>query len=353
MTPPRRRGRPIPPRSHGTRPPSQPARPRPPADAAADAPAGSADTTPISGAGTGASGGTESAAEVARRTATRSHNRAAKRAATGVRPKGVNRGRVSGRQSRSTNTGIIALAVAAFAVVAAVVVLGNPFGSGGASPSPAASTAAVASHGDGTCPKAQPAALSPADVKTVTIETAKGNIVMRIDASVSPIAAGNFVALATCHFYDGIVFHRIMPGFVIQGGDPAGDGSGGPGYTIKDDPVNEPYHRGTVAMARTSSPNSQGSQFFIILSDDADSALNQAAYPYAILGEVTAGMDVVDLIATGANTGGNEGRALEPVTMTKVTVAPAPSPTVLPSTGPTTAPSSAPSTAPSTAPSPS
>ncbi|HUQ43157.1 MAG TPA: peptidylprolyl isomerase [Candidatus Limnocylindria bacterium] len=259
----------------------------------------------------------------------------------------MNRGRVSGRQARSTNTGIIALAVAAFAVVAAVLVLGNPFGSPAASPS----TAAVASHGDGTCPTSQPASLSATDVRTVTIETAKGNIVMRIDGSVSPIAAGNFVALVACHFYDGITFHRIMPGFVLQGGDPIGDGSGGPGYKIQDDPVDEPYHRGTVAMARSGSPNSQGSQFFIVLSDDADSALNEAPYPYAILGEVTAGMDVVDLIATGPNTGGNEGRALEPVTMTKVTVAPAPSPTVLPSTGPSTAPSSAPSGAPSTAPS--
>jgi cyclophilin family peptidyl-prolyl cis-trans isomerase len=254
---------------------------------------------------------------------------------------------VVGRKSRSTNTGLIALVVGAIAVGAAVILLGNPFGGAGASPS----AVAVASHGDGTCPTKQPPALSAADVRTVTIETPKGNITMRIDATVSPIAAGNFVALVACHFYDGIVFHRIMPGFVLQGGDPVGDGSGGPGYTIADDPGGAPYHRGTVAMARTPSANSQGSQFFIVLSDDADSSLQEAVYPYAILGQVTSGMEVVDEIAKGANTGGNEGRALDPVPMTKVTVSAAPSPTRLASPAPSTAPSTAPTTAPSVAPS--
>ena len=67
--------------------------------------------------------------------------------------------------------------------------------------------------------------------------TSSGTIVMRIDGSLAPIATGNFVALVACHFYDGIVFHRLMPGFVIQGGDPEGTGRGGPGYTIADDPI--------------------------------------------------------------------------------------------------------------------
>jgi cyclophilin family peptidyl-prolyl cis-trans isomerase len=295
------------------------------------------------GTGTGGSMG------ASRPAGTRSQNRAAKRATMGVRPKAVRGGRVSARQSRSSNIGLIALVAGAIAIGAAAIVLGNPFGTPAASPG--ASSGAVASHGDGTCPTSQPAALSPADARTVTMVTTKGTITMRIDGTVSPIAAGNFVALVACHFYDGIVFHRIMPGFVIQGGDPQGTGSGGPGYEIQDDPVDVPYKRGTVAMARTPQPNSQGSQFFIILSDDADSSLSAAEYPYAILGQVTAGMDVVDEIAKGENTGGNEGRALEPVTMTSVTVGPYVPASPAPSTAPSAAPSSAPSIAPTSAPS--
>ena len=85
----------------------------------------------------------------------------------------------------------------------------------------------------------------------MTLATTKGIITIKVEADLSPIAAGNFVALADCGFYDGVVFHRVVPGFVIQGGDPTGTGSGGPGYTIKDEPVTADYGRGVVAMART------------------------------------------------------------------------------------------------------
>ncbi len=97
------------------------------------------------------------------------------------------------------------------------------------------------------CPTAQPDALAAGEKREVTIETDKGNIVMEIDASLSPIATGNFVTLAECGYYDGVVFHRVVPGFVIQGGDgqfgrspdiiPEIVGSGGPPYTIQDEPV--------------------------------------------------------------------------------------------------------------------
>lgn len=159
--------------------------------------------------------------------------------------------------------------------------------------------AAPSSHPSG-CPTSQPPALAAGETRTVGLTTSKGSITLKIEGSLAPIAAGNFVALASCHFYDGLVFHRVVPGFVVQGGDPKGDGSGGPGYTIADDPVTTTYHRGTVAMARTPSPHSQGSQFFIVLSDDAATSL-ASANTYAILGEVTAGMDVVDAIAAGAD----------------------------------------------------
>jgi cyclophilin family peptidyl-prolyl cis-trans isomerase len=159
---------------------------------------------------------------------------------------------------------------------------------GGASPLPTVDRSG--------CPTSQPAALAPGQTRTVEIKTSKGSITLEIDGSLSPIAAGNFVALIECHFYDGVVFHRVVPGFVIQGGDPKGTGAGGPGYTIDDEPVTTTYHRGTVAMARTPAAHSEGSQFFIVLADSASFAPT-----YAILGEVTAGMDTVDAIAAAAD----------------------------------------------------
>jgi cyclophilin family peptidyl-prolyl cis-trans isomerase len=182
--------------------------------------------------------------------------------------------------------------------------------------------ASVAPSGAATagCPTSQPDALGAGETRTVTIETGKGTITMSLKADLSPIAVGNFVALAGCGYYDGVVFHRLVPGFVIQGGDPSGTGTGGPGYTIADEPVTTAYHRGTVAMARTSQPNSVGSQFFIVVDDAAQPAL-ASANTYQIIGDVTAGMDVVDTIVAMPNSGQSSGnQAVDPVPMTKVTV---------------------------------
>lgn len=181
---------------------------------------------------------------------------------------------------------------------------------GTAAPSVGASAEAA------TCPSAQPAALPAGETRTVTIETDKGAIAISVQADLSPIAAGNFVALASCGYYDGVVFHRVVPTFVIQGGDPTGTGTGGPGYTIQDEPVTVQYSRGTVAMARTPQPNSVGSQFFIVLDDSARGAL-ASANTYQIIGTVTSGMDAVDAIAAAA---GAEENPSNPVVMTKVTV---------------------------------
>jgi cyclophilin family peptidyl-prolyl cis-trans isomerase len=176
--------------------------------------------------------------------------------------------------------------------------------------------------GSSTCPKSQPAALADGETRTVTIATDKGTITIKIEAKLSPIATGNFVALAACGFYDGVVFHRVATlddgtPFVIQGGDPTGSGGGGPGYTIKDEPVGRPYKRGTVAMARTREPDSVGSQFFIVL-DDKDGEILGSANTYQIIGSVTAGMDTVDAIYHAA--AGQE-NPTNPIAMTKVTVA--------------------------------
>jgi cyclophilin family peptidyl-prolyl cis-trans isomerase len=161
--------------------------------------------------------------------------------------------------------------------------------------------------------------MAASETATVTIETAKGTITIKVEGKLGPHAAGNFVALAECGFYNGVVFHRLVPGFVIQGGDPEGTGRGGPGYTIEDDRVTARYARGIVAMARTPAPHSQGSQFFIVLSDQARAPL-EAANTYAIFGTVTSGMDTVDAIAAMPNRGEPDNAALQPVAMTKVTV---------------------------------
>ncbi len=181
------------------------------------------------------------------------------------------------------------------------------------SPSPAGSVGATA------CPTSQPDPLPAGQTRNVTIATSQGTIVIEVDGSLAPTAAGNFVALAGCGLYDGVVFHRLVPGFVIQGGDPTGTGSGGPGYTIQDEPVQGDYVRGAVAMARTSQPNSQGSQFFICLAD-LTGRLDKAG-GYVIFGHVTTGMDTVDAIAAMPNSGPPSNQALQPVAMTSVTVA--------------------------------
>ncbi|TAK01258.1 MAG: peptidylprolyl isomerase [Chloroflexota bacterium] len=163
------------------------------------------------------------------------------------------------------------------------------------------------------CPTSAPDPLPAGETRTVTITTAKGTIEIKVEADLGPLAAGNFVALAGCGFYEGVVFHRLVPGFVIQGGDPTGTGGGGPGYEFPNDPVNVPYARGVVAMANAG-VDTNGSQFFIVL---ADSGL---APNYSVFGRVTAGMDVVDVIAAMPNSGGQANAALEPVAMDSVTV---------------------------------
>jgi cyclophilin family peptidyl-prolyl cis-trans isomerase len=166
---------------------------------------------------------------------------------------------------------------------------------------PSASPGAGASdQASVACPTSQPEALPAGETRTVTLDTDLGAIAVAVEADLSPIAAGNFVALAACGYYDGTPFHRtptLQDGtpFVIQGGDPTGTGTGGPGYEIKDEPVTTEYKRGTVAMARTQAPDSVGSQFFIVL-DDASGEILASANTYQIIGNVSSGMETADAI---------------------------------------------------------
>jgi cyclophilin family peptidyl-prolyl cis-trans isomerase len=178
---------------------------------------------------------------------------------------------------------------------------------------------AGAVHPPVATPNASPLAAPAGDGTTATINTDLGAIQFEIYNQSAPVASENFINLANANYYNGLTFHRIVPDFVIQGGDPNGDGSGGPGYTIPDETVVGQYGRGIVAMARTGAPNSAGSQFFIVLSDDAKAALAQYN-TYVIFGKVTQGMDVVDQIAAGPNSGSPNNTALDPTVMNSVTI---------------------------------
>ena len=128
--------------------------------------------------------------------------------------------------------------------------------------------------------------------KKAVIETEKGQIIIELSKD-TPLASSNFIFLAKEKFYDGLTFHRREEGFVIQGGDPAGNGTGGPGYSFADEPVIGDYLRGVIAMANAG-PNTNGSQFFIMLKDHPELPKN-----YTIFGKVIEGMDVVDKIEVG------------------------------------------------------
>jgi cyclophilin family peptidyl-prolyl cis-trans isomerase len=202
------------------------------------------------------------------------------------------------------------------------------FGPPGPSPTPSPFVARSLPPGlappDAT-PLASPPAEPAGDGTEATIETRLGSIVIELYTDSSPVAAQNFINLAAVGYFDGIVFHRLVPGFVIQGGDPQGTGGGGPGYTIKDDAVVGEYVRGTVAMARPANqdgsaiPDSQGSQFFIVLDDSVAQELPKSGL-YAIFGNVVEGMDVVDQIAAMPAGGAGGQTALDPVVMDRVTI---------------------------------
>jgi cyclophilin family peptidyl-prolyl cis-trans isomerase len=146
---------------------------------------------------------------------------------------------------------------------------------------------------------------------TATIETSAGTMSAELFANEAPRTVNNFVFLAREGFYDGVIFHRVIKGFMIQGGDPTGTGTGGPGYKFEDEPVSRPYKRGTLAMANAGR-NTNGSQFFVM---HADYGLPPN---YTIFGQLTAGHEVLDQIATART--GSQDRPVDPVTIQSVAV---------------------------------
>ena len=139
-------------------------------------------------------------------------------------------------------------------------------------------------------------ALTIATSKTYTaiVKTERGDITIQLRADLAPEHVNSLVFLAREGYYDGITFHRVEPGFVVQGGDPTGTGNGGPGYTLPAEFSSEPFVRGILGMARSSAPDSAGSQWFVTLGDAFH--LNDN---YTVFGNVTDGMDIVDCIQIG------------------------------------------------------
>jgi cyclophilin family peptidyl-prolyl cis-trans isomerase len=136
--------------------------------------------------------------------------------------------------------------------------------------------------------------LDPGKVWSLDFETTCGDFTVRLNLAAAPKTGASLVALAESGFYDDTIFHRIVPGFVIQGGDPTGTGTGGPGYSTVDPPPRDTrYTKGVVAMAKTAaeSPGTAGSQFYIVTGEDAG-----LPPEYALVGQVTDGLDVVERI---------------------------------------------------------
>ncbi len=143
------------------------------------------------------------------------------------------------------------------------------------------------------------------------MKTTAGEMDIELNVKQTPITANNFVFLAKKHFYDNVIFHRVIKGFMIQGGDPTGTGMGGPGYKFADEPFTGEYTKGTIAMAN-SGPNTNGSQFFIMHDD----------YPlppnYVIFGKVVSGLEVIDKIAEAPVTVSETGEMSKPVNPVKI-----------------------------------
>ncbi|HXQ58872.1 MAG TPA: peptidylprolyl isomerase [Acidimicrobiales bacterium] len=158
-----------------------------------------------------------------------------------------------------------------------------------------------------------PMCIDPAKRYTATMDTSKGTMTIALDPVAAPRTVNSFVVLARYHYFDGIVFHRIIPGFVLQGGDPTGRGTGGPGYQFADElPKPGRYELGSLAMANAG-PNTNGSQFFVISGPDGMRLPPQ----YSLFGKVVSGLETVTAIDA---VGTASGKPSESVTIESVTI---------------------------------
>jgi peptidylprolyl isomerase/peptidyl-prolyl cis-trans isomerase B (cyclophilin B) len=225
--------------------------------------------------------------------------------------------------ARHRSTRRRAVAVALFLVLLLVLGVASVVGGGGGSSSD--SSKAKTTTPPGTCPQANPPnrqypaapamSIDPAKTYTAEIKTNQGTMVATLDPKKAPNTVNNFVFLARAGYFDCLNFHRVVPGFVLQGGDPAGNGSGGPGYKFADElPQQGQYKVGSLAMAN-SGPNTNGSQFFVI------SGPQGVALPpsYSLFGQVDQGLDVVAKI-DALGTPNPPNTPSQPVTIESVTI---------------------------------
>ena len=162
-------------------------------------------------------------------------------------------------------------------------------------------------------PGVPPMIIDPAKTYEATMVTDKGTLEILLDPLAAPVTVNNFVFLARWHYFDGIIFHRVIPGFVLQGGDPTGTGTGGPGYRFNDElPKPGRYELGSLAMANAG-PNTNGSQFFVISGPDG----MRLPPLYSLFGKVVSGLDVVQTIN---DLGSGSGRPTQVVTIQSVTI---------------------------------
>jgi cyclophilin family peptidyl-prolyl cis-trans isomerase len=228
------------------------------------------------------------------------------------------------------------IAVIALLALAPAVAAGCGGGGSGSSSTPAAgtSTAAAApssSAASGGCKQVQApqprqnggekkpkTKLDAGKTYTVTVETNCGTFAFKLDVKDSPNTTAAFASLVQKGFFDGLIFHRVVPGFVIQGGDPTGSGQGGPGFsTVDKPPSSAKYTLGVVAMAKTQTEpaGTSGSQFFVVSADDA-----QLPPDYAVLGNVTKGIGVVQAIGQLGDPADQTGKPTQTIVMSKVTL---------------------------------
>ncbi|MDQ3439992.1 MAG: peptidylprolyl isomerase [Planctomycetota bacterium] len=217
---------------------------------------------------------------------------------------------------------VIALLVVAAAYI---VIAANPPGDKSAEAQPAAALAGAdaaspqaADSGDVSkekkqYPKPPEMKIDKEKTYTATIETDAGTMVAELYPKLAPQTVNSFVFLAREGFYEGVIFHRVIPGFMIQGGDPTGTGSGGPGYSVPAEFNDTKHERGILSMARSQDVNSAGSQFFVM--HDTYPSLDGK---YTVFGKLTKGVETVDKIVT-APTGAND-RPTNPVKIKKITI---------------------------------
>lgn len=221
------------------------------------------------------------------------------------------------------------VAALAASAVLALAGCGSDDGSGNGSGDVGSSSAeTTAISGETECPpeagaqvratsfeQAPPMCIDEAKTYTATMATDAGEVTIELDAKQAPKTVNNFVVLARYRYYDGLTFHRVIKDFMAQGGDPSGDGSGGPGYTFDDElPEQGDYEIGSVAMANAG-PDTNGSQFFIITGDSGV----QLPPSYSLFGKVTKGMDAVEKIEADGSAG--DGAPAKVHTIESVTIA--------------------------------